>query len=132
VFVRCKDAAKESNALANLAAYRLATEDLAAARECARSALQRAREAESRVNALVALQHLAAIAALQQQARLAAMLLGFVDAAGLSPAYTETFTHEKALSALHDQLSGADLERLMKDGTALSRDEAFAMASSIV
>jgi predicted ATPase/DNA-binding SARP family transcriptional activator len=130
IFARCKDAAKEANALDNLAAYHIALGDLEVAGDYARRGLRRARQAESHVNVTIAVQHLAALAALEQQSELAARLLGFTAAAFVRPAYTENFTRDKALQALTGRFEDAQLQALLKDGAALSEEEACTLALS--
>jgi tetratricopeptide (TPR) repeat protein len=135
IFERRRDASQESNALANLAAYHLVTGDLSASKELARCSVARAREAESPVNGVAAVQHLGAFAALQGQLQTGALLLGFADEAFtnlyFSRTQTECSTREKAMESLRGGLSGAELDALLKEGASLSNDEAFTLALSV-
>ena len=134
IFQRRKDAAKESNALANLAETYFAQGDFTQAKETARTAIGKALESESTVNALQALQHLAAIAAAEQHSRKAARLIGYADAVygrlGTVFGDDATNTRDQAMESLQEQLTHAELQGLLNEGAALSADEAYALAVS--
>jgi hypothetical protein len=135
IFERRRDASQESNALANMAGYHLALGDFAAAKECARRGMIRAREAESPVNAIAAVQHLAALAAFERRPDIAARLMGFADEAftglNFSRTHTECASREKAMQSLRDQMPLRQLAELLKEGAAFSNDEAFSLALSV-
>jgi len=134
IFERRRDTSQEAVALTNLAVYHLAVGDFAAAKESARRGAILAREAESPVNSAAAVQHLGALAAVERHPHIAARLLGFSDQAftGLyfSRTHTECASREKALQLLREQLPDAEIDALLKEGAALSGDEAQALALS--
>jgi hypothetical protein len=84
------------------------------------------------VNAVQAMQHLAALAAVERRPQTAARLLGYVDAALARLAsireYGDGYTRDRALEALNEALPGSTIQRLLSEGAALSDDEAFALA----
>ena len=133
IFHRRKDGAKESNALANLAECHFVLGELGHAKQTALAAIAKAQESESIVNAVYAVQHLAAIAAAEGRTQEAARLLGFVDAAlnrlASNREYGNTYTRDRALELLNERLSPIDLQHLQSEGAALSNDEAFALAA---
>ena len=133
IFARRKDAAKESNALANLAESHFALGELCEAKEAARNAIVKALESESMVNALSAAQHLAAVAAAQGHTETAARLVGYVDAAlkrvDSASGPEETYTRDAAMEVLRGKVTDAELQVLLGEGAALTDDEAFVLAS---
>jgi tetratricopeptide (TPR) repeat protein len=131
VFRQRKDAAKESNALGNLAECHIAMEQFAEAKETARASIEKALESESTVTAVYAVQHLAAIAAAERRPQTAARLLGYADAAlpRLTPLRENEYTRNRALEMLHAQLGDEELGLLLREGAELSDDEAFALAA---
>ena len=135
IFRRRNDGAKESNALANLAECHFVLGELGQAKQTAHAAIAKALESESMVNAVYAVQHLAAIAAAEGHTQPSARLLGYVEAAlarlGSNREYGNTYTRDRALEALAQQISPAELQRLESDGAALSDAEAFALAAHL-
>jgi predicted ATPase/class 3 adenylate cyclase len=117
----------------NVAAYRIATGDVVGARAAARAALARARRERHRILATIALQHLATVEALSGDARRAARLLGYVDAAylrdGLAREGTERLAYGTLTAALRKRLSQADIDALAADGAQLGESEAIALAT---
>ncbi|MGZ3540646.1 MAG: ATP-binding protein [Vulcanimicrobiaceae bacterium] len=132
IFQQRKDAAKESNALANLAECHFALGELAEAKETARASIGKARESKSMVNAIQAVQHLAAIATVERHDRAAVRLLGYVEAAlARLQSFRErgdAYTRDCAMQTLQQKLTGAEIQKLLGEGAALSDDEAFALA----
>jgi hypothetical protein len=91
---------------------------------------------------LVALQHVAAVAALAPSDRerpvpasLAARLLGYTDAAfirlGYSRQSNEQRECERVLSALRETFAGADLATHLADGATMTAGQALELALSI-
>lgn len=129
-----------ANDLANMAAYFIALDCFEDARMYARQALSAMREVKQTVLKACALQHLAAVGALQkypdnssaQQGReRAAMLLGFVDARLASlevqREYTEQQEYDRMISALSATI-GARLPEVMALGGEWTEDGAVAVA----
>lgn len=131
VFRRRKDAAKESNALGNLAECHIAMGQFAEAKEAARASIEKALESESTVNAVYAVQHLAAIAAAERRPQTAARLLGYAQAAlsRLTPLPENTYTRDRAMEMLQAQLGGEELGLLLSEGAELTDGEAYALAA---
>jgi tetratricopeptide (TPR) repeat protein len=121
-------------ALANVAAYRLALGDRAGARVAAREALRLGRGAYVQAP-MIAIQHLATVAALGGDVRRGSRLRGYVDAWYRSEGYerepTERRAYEILLAALRDRLSDAEIEALAGEGAALSEDQAVAEALAV-
>ncbi|HYK52188.1 MAG TPA: adenylate/guanylate cyclase domain-containing protein [Candidatus Eremiobacteraceae bacterium] len=132
-WLRGKDGKFKANGLCNTALYRIALEDHNGAREDAREALRWARRAQSALNTVYALQHLAALGALRGEVHDAARLIGYVDARfkglGYEREYTGQWSYEKLMAALREQLSGAEIERLGVEGVAWTEDEAAEAAA---
>jgi tetratricopeptide (TPR) repeat protein len=135
IFQRRNDGAKESNALANLAECHFVLGDLGQAKATAHAAIAKALESESMINAVYAVQHLAAIAAAEGNSQPAARLLGYVEAAlnrlGSKREYGNTYTRDRALETLRQQIAPAEMQQLEWDGAALSDGEAFALAAHL-
>lgn len=135
IFHRRNDSAKESNALANLAECHFVLGELGQAKQTAHAAIAKALESESMVNAVYAVQHLAAIAAAEGHAQAAARLLGYVEAAltrlGSNREYGNTYSRDRAFETLRQQISPVDLLRLESDGATLSDAEALALAAHL-
>ncbi|MGA9945540.1 MAG: adenylate/guanylate cyclase domain-containing protein [Candidatus Cybelea sp.] len=116
---------------ANMAAYLIAMERYDEARSHAREALSGARSTRHDVPALWALQHLAAVAALQPGAdrMRAARLLGYVDerlaARDIRRQYTEEREYDAILSALRRAMSQDEINRLTAEGSAWREEHAF-------
>jgi tetratricopeptide (TPR) repeat protein len=116
--------------LNNAAAYLLALDRYDEARKDADQALALAVEEKNALWIAIALQHLAAIDALQGGGQRAALLLGFVDArmAELEHQreHTEEQEYQRIVSILRSRLEGSRLDRLMADGRSLSEAQAIA------
>jgi ATP/maltotriose-dependent transcriptional regulator MalT len=119
-------------ARANEAAYRLALGDIGGAHVAACEALRRGRGAYVQA-AMIAIQHLATVAALSGDPRRGARLRGYVDAWFRSEGYerepTEQRTYEILTSALREQLNDPEIEALAGEGAQLSEDRAVAEAT---
>ncbi|MBV9647461.1 MAG: AAA family ATPase [Candidatus Eremiobacteraeota bacterium] len=118
----------------NAAAYRIVLGDLDGARIEARDALlvaQRQREIEL----FAPIQHLGTVAALQDDVRRGARLLGYADAWCRRESWerdpTERRTREILVSALHEKLSDVEIEALTAEGAMLSEDDAIAEALTV-
>jgi len=127
--------------LGNIAAYLVALGcyDLAQAHSC--EALRLAREVDEEVSVVLAIQHLAAVAALRphddslqgadDRAR-AARLTGFVDgriaALEVMREYTEQHEYEVTLEALRAALSSDAIMAFMNDGRTWTLDQAVEVA----
>ncbi|HEV3153656.1 MAG TPA: adenylate/guanylate cyclase domain-containing protein [Candidatus Baltobacteraceae bacterium] len=124
-----------SIALCNRSAYLLDLQRYDEARGSAAEALAAMPAAEQGAPYFIALQHLAAVAALRpdgaqdvEDRRLAARILGYVDAcfAALEGPrdHTEQVEYEAALSRLRRDLDENDLTALMSEGAAWSAEQA--------
>ncbi len=127
--------------LGNIAAYYVALDRYEPARAHAREALALAREVQVDVSVAFALQHLAAIAALQQSGdadaqvedrRRAAWLMGFVDARLLAletaREYTEQQEYDRVMRRLRQNFDEAVLRELCEEGRRWTQDRAVAAA----
>jgi predicted ATPase len=114
--------------LINVTAYLFALDRLAEARAVAREALNAAGEIQSDIHTVVAIQHLAAVAATCGDAERAARLIGYVDAeyARLENVRepTEAREYERAMNVLGTRLPAADLEVNRCAGALLSAQHA--------
>jgi predicted ATPase len=117
----------------NAAACRLVLGELDEALATARAALARAREMEYPLYTAIAIQHVATIAALRDDAALGARLCGFVDklfrVEGVQREPTEKRTYEILIHALRQRLSQTDVELLMAEGALLGEAEALRLSS---
>ncbi|MBV8344837.1 MAG: adenylate/guanylate cyclase domain-containing protein [Candidatus Eremiobacteraeota bacterium] len=118
-------------AQANGAAYRLALGDVDGARSTAREALALTR-GRWPLEAAIAMQHLATVAALRGDARRGARLRGYVDARyvseGCEREATERVTDEILMASLRKQLTEAEIEALGAKGAQLLEEQAVAEA----
>jgi len=127
--------------LSNIAAYLISLGRYDQARARARDALAAARDAQSQVHIAIALQHLAAVAALMpgksresadSDVARAAKLMGYVDqciaALEVRREFTERDGYEKMLAALQRALGSAKLRKLMDEGGQWSEDHAIDQA----
>lgn len=123
--------------LCNSSAYLVALERWDEAERHAREALTIARERQIPLAAALAIQHVAAAAALRNyedsegvsaQRQRAAKLLGFVDAKlaalGFAREYTERREYDAMLKALDEKLGAEDTARLMDDGRSWDENTA--------
>ena len=119
----------------NIGAYRIALNDLDGALKSAREGLRIARQVEGALYSAIALQHLALVLALRRQPRIAARLVGYVDAQykaqGIEREYTERWLFEKLMGALSEQLNKPAIEKLAAEGAALSEDQAVEEALKV-
>jgi hypothetical protein len=124
----------EIAARANAAAYELVLGNIEGARGSAREALELARGAHS-MDAAIAIQHLATVAARTGDAISGARLRGYVDAwyrnEGCERDLTERRTYELLMTALRERLSEAQIEALDLEGSALSEEEAALEALAV-
>jgi predicted ATPase/class 3 adenylate cyclase len=120
-------------ALANLAGYLGAVDELSAARATAREVLRElaAGEPESAPVAQ-AIEHLALALALGGEAERAAQLEGYADSTfrrlGFKREATETTTYERLTRLLSEHFDAAVLARLLSEGAALAPPAAIALA----
>jgi hypothetical protein len=133
--LRGKSATYTSTSHANIAAYRIALDDLTGAREAAREALRLARQARYEPIIAVALQHLAVLAGLGGDARRGAQLLGCVGTQysqlGYAREPTEQWGYDKLMAALRETLSADEIATLAADGAAWSEDQAVEEALKV-
>jgi predicted ATPase/transcriptional regulator with XRE-family HTH domain len=127
----------------NIAAYLVALGRLDEACEEARKGLSMALERRMDVQAVWALQHLAAVASLRHAntdraaggCRRAARMLGFVDgwltALDVTRKYTEQQEYAALLSMLRQTLATEELAALLAEGGAWSKEQACAAAREI-
>ena len=119
--------------LVNSAAYCIALDDLAGAHAAACDVLRLGRGAYVQ-RFMVAIQHLATVAARTGDSRRGARLRGYVDAwyrsEGCERDPTEQRTYEILMTALREKLSDAEIEKLAAEGAQLAEDQAVAEALS--
>jgi predicted ATPase/class 3 adenylate cyclase len=112
----------------NLAAYRIALGDCDGAREATRESLRSAQKTQNPLHIAWALQHLALLAVLRGEARVACGLGGFVAARFRDLGYvlepTEKWSSEKLKAALREQLSEVESASLAAEGAGWSEDRA--------
>jgi hypothetical protein len=121
-----------SSALANLAGYLLASDDLAGAAAAAREAIVTlVREPDHR-QVTVALEHLALVDALHGDVARAARLAAYTNAAyaqdGTIREYTEQTTYDRLTALLEANIEPEDRNRLAEQGAALTAEAAVALA----
>lgn len=113
--------------LVNGAAYRIALDDIPGAHLAARNGLRLARGMYL-FYAVIAIQHLATVAARSGDARRCARLRGYVDAwyvnQGNEREFTEQLTYDVLMKTLREKLSDAEIETLAAEGAQLSEDQA--------
>jgi hypothetical protein len=135
IHVRGKHTANTALDNTNSAAYRIALGNLRAARESAREGLRVARQVRNEQGIAFALQHLALLAALGDNARRAAQLLGYVDAQytalGMQREPTEQWGYDNLMAALRETLSADEIAQLAADGAAWTEDQAVAEALAV-
>ena len=119
----------------NIAAYRIALDNLEEARESARDGLRFARQVQDESDIVVALQHLALLAALGGDPRRGAQLLGYVDAQydqlGMQREPTEQWGYDKLLTPLRESLSNDEIAKLAAEGAAWLEDQAVEEALKV-
>jgi predicted ATPase/DNA-binding XRE family transcriptional regulator len=132
----------EAADLSNMAAYLVALDCFDDAPEYASQALEAARDVSAPVLTAFVLQHVAAVAALQDDSsepgpakklEEAAMLLGFVEARlsalGVRRDYTERQEYERVVAALRSAL-GERLDKLIALGAQWTEEAAVALAAT--
>ena len=125
---RGKNAWNLATSYHNIAAYRIALGDVDGAREAAREGLRLARQEQNTLSIAIALQHIALLFALCGEANNATRLTGYVNVQfeelGYERETTEKWGCEKLMTALHEQLSDAQIEKLAAEGAAWSEKQA--------
>ena len=116
--------------LSNASAYSLALDRYDQAASNGAEALALAVAEKDELWTAFALQHLAAVAALQGDGNRAARVLGFVDARINQLEHPREFTeqqeYERVMAALRRKLRDGELERCIAEGAKLSEDRALA------
>src|SRR5450755_2790626 len=129
IWLRGKNAIDLAISYGNLAAYRIALQDLDRARADAREALRWARQAQAAVYVSIVLQHLSLLGALRGDIRCSAHIIGYVNAQfrelGCERQTPEARGYERLMATLREHLSGAEIERLAAEGAAWSEDQAI-------
>jgi tetratricopeptide (TPR) repeat protein len=129
IHVRGKNATSIALDYSNIAAYRIALDDLTGARDSVREGLRVARLVRDEPLIPVTLQHLAVLAALGGNARSGAQLLGYVGAQyaalGMRREPTEQWGFDKLMAALRKTLSADEIATLGAEGAAWSEDQAI-------
>jgi len=113
---------------ANLAIYRIASDQLGEARADACEAIRWSRETRYSYCMAIAIQHSALILALRGERHRAARLAGYVDAAyqmlGSRREPTEEWGYKKLLVSLREEIASDELEALMAEGAGWAEDQA--------
>ena len=113
----------------NLTAYRIALGQVEQARNDARAGLHWAREVQNDFQVSLAIHHLALIAALNDDARRAAVLLGFAESAFAIVEYvrepTEIICYERLMGLLEKQLREDEIAAMRADGASWSQNRAI-------
>ena len=127
--------AVQSTLRTNEAAYCIALDDAAGAREAAREGLALAQRGQQVDAFLTALAHLAAVAAKNGDPRTSAQILGYVDYRNRMRGYereaTERRTYEIAIRAIETLLSKEKRDQLMVAGGELDEDRVVELALTI-
>ncbi len=117
----------EAISLASAAACSLELGDVDGARQAAHDALELAQGAYP-WGSIVAIQHLATVAALDGAPQHGALLRGYVDAwyraKGCERDVAEARAYDMLMAALGEQLSASQVERLAADGAGLTEEQA--------
>jgi predicted ATPase/class 3 adenylate cyclase len=119
----------------NLTAYRIALGQIEQAWNDARTGLHWAREVQNDFQVALAIHHLALIAALKNDARRAAPLLGFADVAFARFEYvrepTESICYERLMGLLREHLPEDEIATLRSEGAAWSENRAIEEALKV-
>ncbi len=138
-----KDLLRETNLLSNITSYLIALERYDDAWNTALEALHLAYDLQLEVHVTWAVQHCAAVVALQaqefanasEQYRGAAHLLGFVEKSlvvlEVVGWYTEVQEYDRVLDILRDRMGIDELANLMATGAAMTQDQVVEYALSI-
>jgi tetratricopeptide (TPR) repeat protein len=119
----------------NLTAYRIALGQIEQARNDARSGLHWAQEVQNEFQIALALHHLALIAALNNDARRAAALLGFAESIFARFEYvrepTEGICYERLMGLLQKQLREEEIAAMRSEGATWSEEHAIEEALKV-
>jgi len=127
------DRAALTNVLTNLAAYRVAVDDLSGSRDAAREVIRALapRDPHS-FHVAISAEHLALALALAGDVERACRLAGYAEAAlqalGFEREFAELTTHERLRACLAARLAADERERLLAEGAALTPEAAIALA----
>ena len=117
----------------NIAAYLIALDDVDGAREAALEGLRLGRQAQHGLYIAIALQHLALLVALRGEVNDATRLIGYVNGQykelGSERQATEKWGYENLMTALHEQLSEAQIRRFAAEGATWTEDQAVEAAT---
>ncbi len=120
---------------ANEAAYRLALGDVLGARDAALDALALARRGQKMEMLMIALQHIATVAALSGDARSAALLVGYINFRRAhvfdERELTERRTYNILMSALRINLNAQERSSLISEGESFEEEQAVKLALAI-
>jgi ATP/maltotriose-dependent transcriptional regulator MalT len=119
--------------LTNLAGYLIAVDDLTGAAEAARESIRiRAAWERNHPHVAIAIEHLALVFMVRGEWPRAATLEGYADATlqrlGYRREFTETTSHDRLTTLLHQSLAPTDLTPLTTEGAALTTEAAIALA----
>jgi predicted ATPase/DNA-binding XRE family transcriptional regulator len=117
--------------LCNRACYHIANQDVRSARSDALLSLAHSKIQEPK-QAVLAIQHLATIAALDGDPLRAALLLGFANEHLSFRQPTEQFGYDALIRSLHEQLSDAAIAQCASNGRELTLEEASFQAEQRV
>jgi predicted ATPase/class 3 adenylate cyclase len=121
--------------LNNIAAYLVCLGRLDEARSAALDGLRFARNSQSELHTAISILHLAAIAASRGDTARGARLFGYSSNVFNAKAYTaeptERQAFEKADALLQRELKGAERDALVKEGAAMSEDQAVEEAQRV-
>lgn len=119
----------------NQAAYRLALGDVSGARDAARDVLTGSRRGLPAGSLDAALQHLAAVAALNGDSRIGALLIGYVNSRNRGRGYerevTERHAYDIVMRALTAALPIEVRNELIAEGALIDEDSALELALAI-
>jgi predicted ATPase len=123
-----QDVLDQGSLKSNLTAYLVALDRLEEARDVGRDALRVMRLSEDRVRIVFLTQHLAAAFALGGDPRRAARLHGYTEASytafEVELEYTERYTRDLLVEALHTQLGDEELSALVHEGSLFTGERA--------
>jgi predicted ATPase len=135
IHVRGKNTTVLATDYTNIAAYRIAVDDLTGASNSAREGLRAGREVRNEQVIAIAIQHLAVLAAVGDGARRGAQLLGYVDAQyaalGIQREPTEQWSYDKLMAAMRATLSEDEIATLGAEGVTWSEDRAVEEALKV-
>lgn len=124
-----------ANAIINRAAYRIALRRFDGAASDVRAGIRQAHQHGFIAYVNIALQHAAALAALDGDIDRAAKLLGYVNAwllrEGMAREATEAYTCDLLLEVLERQRTAEELARLYDAGSRMSYDDAVALSGAV-